>query len=121
MDNKYKVEDSIEEMKEMTEEMKEMTEEIRNIEKERSMADLKFVTTDRGFQVVNFTDYYSQKCSLQESSVVPHIWLGVDVDLKGNEVNKRMHLSIEQVEALIPLLQHFVYYGKLPDETCPHT
>lgn len=97
---------------EITKEFK-MAEKLR---KERSKSDLKFVTTNRGFQLVNFTDYYSQKCSLQESSVVPHLWLGVDTDLKGNEVNNRMHLSQPQVEALIPLLQHFVDNGCLPEE-----
>lgn len=93
-----------------TEEMKIAEQRL----KERSKSDLKFVSTERGFQVINFSDYYSQKCSLQESSVIPHIWLGIDTDLKGNEVNNRMHLSIEQVEALIPLLQYFVDTERLP-------
>lgn len=36
--------------------------------------------TQRGFEVINFSDYYKQKCSLQKSSIAEPecIWLGVD-------------------------------------------
>lgn len=36
--------------------------------------------TERGFGLVNFTDRYGSKCSIQESSIATEscIWLGVD-------------------------------------------
>lgn len=35
--------------------------------------------TNRGFELQFFTDDYGSECSIQESSsVIPHIWLGVD-------------------------------------------
>jgi hypothetical protein len=80
--------------------------------------------TNRNFVLIEFRDDYGDYCSLQESSAVdPHIWLGMDKDSSGEPVGKtvdghklgaRMHLSQEQVAALIPLLQHFVETGELP-------
>lgn len=88
--------------------------------------------TNRGFCIINFTDSYGIKCSLQESSnVIPHIWLGVDdvePEIFGSDgwkpydiseqvfLNSRMHLSVEQAAELIPLLQEFVKTGFLVKE-----
>ena len=39
----------------------------------------RYMKTNRGFELQQFTDDYGAGCSIQESSsVVPHIWLGVD-------------------------------------------
>ena len=34
--------------------------------------------TSRGFALIKFEDDYRNRCSLQESSVIPHLWLGID-------------------------------------------
>lgn len=96
--------------------------------------------TNRGFLIGEFLDAYGAKCSIQESSVVPHIWLGPsDPDPKicvGNgtgwqpyqlpenvHCTTRMHLNQRQAAALIQLLQRFVDTGSLQptEEPCPST
>lgn len=49
------------------------------------------------------------ECSIQASSIATEdaIWFGV--------VNNRMHLTRERVAELLPVLQHFVSTGDLPD------
>lgn len=56
--------------------------------------------TPRGFGLVEFRDAYGQDCSLQESSVMPHVWLGVG--------GCRMHLSVDQVEGLVAALSNWL-------------
>ena len=53
---------------------------------------------DRGFLVGTFTDHNGEKCSIQESSLATEfcIWLGQD--------DSRMHLTVENVRALLPPL-----------------
>ena len=106
--------------------------------------ELKTKNTERGFALITFTDLYGTACSIQKSSLATEdaIWFGVD-DLKpqvmasqarlygvdpGNETTgwvpypipdavhlaNRMHLSVEQVKELIPILQHFVDTNELP-------
>lgn len=87
--------------------------------------------TNRGFDIVEFTDHYGIKCSLQKSSLATEdcIWLGCDdadprtlVPGEGWQkiqmpeeyiANTRMHLTREMVVKLIPLLQKFVETGEL--------
>lgn len=91
--------------------------------------------TSRGFCRYEFNDAYDKSCSLQRSSCVePHIWLGCnDIGLrvgypwreiseeelktllKAKELvsNSRMHLNVEQVKALLPILQKFVETGDI--------
>lgn len=78
--------------------------------------ELEIKETDRGFKRADFKDKYGSKCSIQESSIASEacIWLGVQEDFNGKE-SARMHLTIDQAGALIPLLQHFVSTGYLPD------
>lgn len=95
-----------------------------------SKIDLK--PTPRGFLIGTFTDAYGLTCSIQESSSVePHVWLGVHddrppevlipgqrwppIEMPPGDVihHRRMHLSVEQAAALIPLLQAFVETGRL--------
>lgn len=66
--------------------------------------------TDRGFEIVEFTDLLDQRCTLQQSSIALFenpgsgaIWLGAGKD--------RMHLRYETVLELLPLLQRWVENG----------
>lgn len=72
-------------------------------------------TTERGFELVEFEDYYGQHCSLQQSSLALYeqpgasaIWFGVG--------SARMHLSLEQVKALLPLLNNWVEGGSFRED-----
>jgi hypothetical protein len=92
---------------------------------------MNYRTTERGFSIYEFKDRYNIPCSLQKSSIATEdcIWLGVDdADPKimasqiieggtgwakypipdSVSLNTRMHLSVEQVKELIPILQKFV-------------
>lgn len=99
--------------------------------------------TQRGFDLIEFSDRYNAKCSLQKSSLAfeDAVWFGVDdadpkimaVDASAHGVatnatngwvkypipdavllNTRMHLTRKQVATLLPALQHFVATGDLP-------
>lgn len=87
--------------------------------------------TDRGFDLVQFVDENGGKCSLQKSSVATKdcIWLGCelqayvegklwDVEHEPGSalVKTRMHLTVEQVKALLPYLQRFVETGEIIEE-----
>lgn len=94
---------------------------------------MKIETTQRGFEIVRFTDRYDEKCSIQKSSLASEaaIWFGIDNPKltvfenkqKGNylvsempenfSVSSRMHLTIDQVKELLPILQNFVETGEL--------
>ena len=98
--------------------------------------------TERGFDIIYFTDHYSNKCSLQKSSLADQdcIWLGVDdlnplvmaseaaelgiqtdqtrgwvsYPIPSNVIfNNRMHLTRAQAAELLPYLQKFVDTGEL--------
>lgn len=82
-------------------------------------------TTSRGFTLYEFVDRYGESCSLQESSLATEdaIWLGIDaidptnrtiVVNKKDAVMGRMHLTVEHVKELLPLLTYFVEHGTLP-------
>ena len=67
--------------------------------------------THRGFQIVRFEDRDGETCSLQQSSLANYeppgssaVWLGLGAD--------RMHLDVEDVEALIPLLSTWLSDGR---------
>lgn len=103
---------------------------------------MKKKSTERGFPYYEFIDRYGEKCSLQLSSLADDrcIWLGVDdanpqimasqarlfgvstTETSGwvsypipkeVQLSTRMHLSIEQVKKLLPILQKFVETGDL--------
>ena len=90
---------------------------------------MKFKQTDRGFDLIEFIDFYGSKCSLQKSSIIESeefIWFGVskadhkagppwmDVTLPGNvSCFSRMHLSQTQVKELLPYLIHFAETGEI--------
>ncbi len=88
--------------------------------------------TARGFNLAKFKDGNGEACSIQESSAAerPMIWLGNEhanpqhfpgdgtgwhaYTLPANvQVNTRMHLTQENVAALLPLLHRFVETGGL--------
>ncbi len=104
--------------------------------------ELEVTVTERGFDLVRFTDYYGAQCTLQKSSMYEPdcIWLGlsdadpkilakdapdlgvVTEETKGwvayplpEEVllNTRMHLTQSMAAKLLPFLQHFVETGEL--------
>jgi len=98
--------------------------------------ELKQTKTNRGFGLIEFTDKYEAKCTLQKSSLATEdaIWLGVDDAnpkimaskvMEGGTgwvkyllhpdvmINTRMHLTQEQVADLIPVLQKFVDTGEI--------
>lgn len=103
---------------------------------------MKKSTTNRGFKMVSFKDRYDQECSIQKSSLAFEdcIWLGVDnanpkimsskaeqYGLKVKDktgwisypipddilLHTRMHLTIDQVKELIPILTKFVETGEI--------
>ena len=99
---------------------------------------MKIGKTSRGFKHADFQDRYGEKCSIQESSLATEaaLWLGIDdPEIKVMEPGKgwtdksleklfpgrttlisgRMHLTVPMVRELLPLLQHFVEHGELPD------
>jgi hypothetical protein len=96
--------------------------------------------TARGFTYLQFKDSYDKLCTMQKSSLATDdaIWLGIDdadpkimasqaasYGIKTEEtcgwvpypipdavlLNTRMHLTREQVKALLPALMHFVDTG----------
>ena len=107
------------------------------------IVDLKFGNTHRGFTLIEFSDRYDNDCSMQDSSLATEsaIWFGINdgnpqiMASKASQfgiettettgwipypipeeviLHTRMHLSREQVEELIPILQNFVRNGCLP-------
>lgn len=92
---------------------------------------MKVSKTNRGFDIVNFTDHYGVECSLQQSSLATEeaVWLGCnDADPKimvhglgwypiqlpnGYTANTRMHLTRDQVAELLPHLNKFVETGEI--------
>ena len=75
--------------------------------------------TERGFEIIDFTDEYGEKCSLQQSSLAIYeppgtsaIWFGVN--------EKRMHLTIDQVKELLPYLQSWVENGSFGLASAQH-
>lgn len=95
------------------------------------MSGLTIGKTHRGFDLIEFKDYNGESCSLQKSSIATRdvIWLGTedakprlftpnegwaDVPVPPNtSFTTRMHLTVEQVEALLPFLQRFVATGEI--------
>lgn len=98
------------------------------------LSSLKKTATNRGFGVYEFKDKYGIKCSLQDSSLAtePAIWFGVNdpkprimasktekggtgwvpFDIPDDVLlSTRMHLTQEQVKALLPILTHFAKTG----------
>jgi len=105
--------------------------------------DIKNRKTARGFSVCEFEDRYGAVCTIQMSSLAEEeaIWFGPN---KANPIimasqaaahgvetqeltgwvpypipeavslTTRMHLTRDQVESLLPILQHFVDTGELP-------
>ena len=92
--------------------------------------------TERGFDIIEFNDYYDHKCSLQKSSLASRdaIWLGIsDAEPKilasqtpeggtgwvpypipdNVSLTTRMHLSRREVLRLLPHLIKFLFTGRI--------
>lgn len=71
--------------------------------------------TARGFELIQFADYYGAKCSLQQSSrVEPAVWLGcseIPPMHLGMQPSPRMHLDRGQVVWLVARLQAWLETG----------
>lgn len=101
--------------------------------------ELKKDKTYRGFALITFRDLYNKKCSLQKSSLATEdaIWLGIDdpepqIMARDTEeggvgwvpyyiptevsLHTRMHLTVEQVEELLPILENFVKTGEVENK-----
>ncbi len=74
---------------------------------------------ERGFLVGTFRDQDGEPCSIQESSAASRccIWLGCD-EVEGEP--GRMHLSVDDVRELLPLLQRFVDQSDLREPELIH-
>lgn len=75
----------------------------------------KIQLTARGFERIIFQDLYNESCSLQQSSVAlceppgsGAVWLGCN--------DSRMHLNVDQVRALVGLLQNWLDTGSFEGE-----
>jgi hypothetical protein len=71
---------------------------------------LEIKKTERGFELIEFTDRNGQQCSLQQSSAAVYeqpgssaVWFGIG--------DQKMHLSLEQVKELLPFLQRWTENG----------
>ena len=73
--------------------------------------------TERGFQLIEFTDCYAQKCSIQESSnLKKQIWFGCDdlsYDDKDEPYNSRTCLGRKEALHVSLRLLIFSLTGKL--------
>jgi len=94
-----------------------------------TLSSLQKSITSRNFGIYCFTDMYGKECSLQDSSLATEsaIWFGVDKpDVKtfragegwkdfplpdDIHISGRMHLTQEQVKALLPILTYFAETG----------
>src|SRR3972149_8142904 len=71
---------------------------------------MKITHTNRGFELIEFIDRYSEPCSLQQSSLAEYeppgssaIWFGTHKD--------RMHLTAKQLKKIMPHLQSWIDTG----------
>jgi hypothetical protein len=75
--------------------------------------------TPRGFLRAEFTDSYGKPCTVQESSVIPHLWLGRTENepphhVSGSDLPPWMHLNRAQVRELVRVMQTWLDKGRLP-------
>lgn len=89
-------------------------------------------TVNGGWPIVRFKDFYEHDCHLQLSSIAGPccVWLGLD---RAEPVRRKaigwesvilpdeisiptaMHLSLDQVKSLLPILQRFVETGDISE------
>ncbi len=75
-------------------------------------------STPRGFQTLQFKDWWHEnQCSIQVSSACykdqtnSALWLSCA--LKEGDTEGRMHLSLDQVKALVKVFQHWIDTGEM--------
>lgn len=68
---------------------------------------MKISKTERGFDLIEFTDKYGHDCVIQKSSIATQncIWIG--------RKHSSMHLNRDQVSELMPILQKFIETGDI--------
>ena len=92
--------------------------------------------TARGFSLIEFTDYYDKKCSIQKSSIATQdmIWMGIDDPTpeimaqhtaqggvgwvpffipKEVSIHTRMHLTKDQAWSIVKILVKFIITGNI--------
>lgn len=93
----------------MFEKIKEAIKALKQEQPTRQVDELlgRVEVTERGFEIIEFTDRYNKKCQLQQSSLAEFelpgssaVWLGIE--------NERMHLDVEQVKKLINTLNQWI-------------
>lgn len=87
--------------------------------------------TERGFELIEFTDANGVQCSLQQSSAIGQepgdfdnpgssfIWLGCAQNadpIDGHKVAPRMHLNRDQADALVECLVNWWNTGSFDEE-----
>jgi len=118
-----------------TEEIRETIDGEVYVSYETDLGSLEQEVTERGFGIWKFKDKYDHECSLQDSSLAMEscIWFGINdpnpqimaskVQEGGTgwvkypipddvHITTRMHLSQNQVKALLPILTYFAETGE---------
>lgn len=74
---------------------------------------MKFTEAENGFPMYEFVDTYNRYCSVELSTLADDrcIWIGRE--------QHRMHLNVNDVKALLPVLQRFVINGDIHPESKP--
>ena len=72
---------------------------------------MKIEETQRGFQIINFTDKYGKECSLQQSSLAEYDIPGTSAIWFGRDKN-RMHIDRKQLKKLMKHLKKWIKKGK---------
>lgn len=93
--------------------------------------DIIHTTTNRGFQIYQFSDLYNVKCSIQKSSLADKdaIWVGpdcanpryfvsgkgwVNLEIPRNTIfDTRMHLDQDGVKSILDILSRFSETGEI--------
>lgn len=80
---------------------------------------IKLQANPKGLLRGEFLDHDGRECSIQEASEVEEdcIWLGVDRDIRGEDIQAHMQLTRSMAAKLIPLLRGFVAQGDLREDT----
>lgn len=72
---------------------------------------LKITKTENGLRRIEFTDQTGRECNLQEYQP--------GVILFGLEPDRRMALSVANLQSIIPILKKFIKTGRLPEKVAP--
>ena len=82
---------------------------------EDTEVEFKETSTARGFELIEFTDYFGQPCSIQASSLALYEQPGISALWIGAREN-RMHLTVEGVKAVRDYLTRWIDHKTLKGE-----